>query len=51
MKKNALPRKLTCEDPEQFFWDCPGCKLYGGCDFFNKVKLKKKRPHQPQEVK
>lgn len=37
MKKRIA---LTCKDPGQFFQDCPGCKHYDGCEFFNKVKTR-----------
>lgn len=33
---------LTCKDPGQFFRDCPACKHYEKCDYFNKIKKRKK---------
>ena len=48
MKKRIA---LTCKDPGQFFRDCPACKYYEKCDYFNKSKRKKKGPRRPREVK
>lgn len=37
---------LTCKDPGQFFEDCRACKHYEKCDYWNKVKKKKKEARQ-----
>lgn len=35
---------LTCKHPGKFFHDCVGCDYYDGCDYFQKIKRRKKRP-------